>query len=311
MANFLAHLVNSDDFIINGDPVVNSNTVVTAGVLSEELTVAQPVATSAPEIRDAVLVEEPLSASTASNVLTDNSDGALATPQIFEPLNPPFNIIDRYTWDTSYECQDVSGTNWAPADVGVTLTTTVTPTTGVSTAPLTNLPSRMVNQGVSPATDYWQNALFDWQADNFHFRAILDLDNTVVNGDRIFRYVVTGLQLAEIRIISDVNISFTVFNNANGGIFTGTFSGAGLPTGFLLIDWFVNGASMGLFVNGVDYSPADHPSPVPFQNGPDTITVAGFTLAEGTYVFMGWRWDQTISLSNHQADAEILGLFTP
>lgn len=220
------------------------------------------------------------------------------------------NFIDRLVYDVAYEGQDVSGANWAPAGSGVTLVAQGTnPTTGVSTAGWSNLPDRLVNQAIQPGSAEFQNDLFDWENNDFHFRCLVDLNDAAANGERLIRYLVSGVRVAEIRLVSDVNISFTVRNDSDGGLFTGIASGGGFPLGPLLIDWVVSGVSMNIFVNGVDYGPADHPGPVNFTNGADTLTVMGpNVLAGSTVPFMGWRWGQTISLADHQDDVTEAGL---
>lgn len=223
----------------------------------------------------------------------------------------PSNVIDRYVWDTSYECQDVSGTNWPATPAGVTLTTGNAPTTGQSTSAWTNLPSRMVDQAIRPnAVESMGNALFDWQNNNFHFRGIFDLDATVTTNARLFRYIVGGVRFAQIFANSATLWTFNVRNDASGGNYSRSVSA--LPTSAVLLDWVVDGAQMNIYVNGVDRSPTAHTGAVDFQNGPDQMDVMGLGatfILQGVYVFFGWRWGHVISLSQHQEDATELGLF--
>lgn len=223
----------------------------------------------------------------------------------------PQNFIDRYSWDVSYEGQDASGGNWPPADSGVTLSGGAL-TTGQSTSVWSNLPGRMVDQAVSPnASQSLANALFDWQSNDFHFRVLLDLDATVTVNGRLFRYLVGGVRFAQIFVPSSLGTiwNFNVRNDADGGNYLVAVSG--VPTGPLIIDWNVVGAQMSIFINGVDRSPAAHTGPVNFQNGPDQMDVLGIGasfILQGDYVFMGWRWNQAISLADHQADATEAGV---
>lgn len=221
------------------------------------------------------------------------------------------NYIDRLSWAYAYECQDVSGMNWPPAGDGVTLTALSSGTTGINTGAWSNLPARMQNQGFRVGISSYGNDNFDFSSSDFHYRGLLDIEAGSANGNRIWRYIVSGVRLAEIRLISDTNIQFTVRNDASGGIFTGSFSGGGAPTGALFIDWWVSGASMGLYVNGVNYSPSDHTGAVSFHNGADTLTLLGDTVVPSLSVFHGWQFDRTITLAAHRIDAEEAGLYTP
>lgn len=217
------------------------------------------------------------------------------------------NAIDRLSYDVSYECQDVSGTNWPSADTGPTLTTASAATTGQSTSGWSGLPARMVDEGVDPGTEGYDTTTFDWSDSDFHMRLLVD-PNSPTSGSWFMRYVVSGTRLAEIRQIG-ANMTFTVRNDASGGIYTGTASG--IPTTAMLIDWVVSGASMSIFINGTDHSPADHTGAVSFHNGPDTIELMGLgggSPANGVYVFYGWRFGQTITLGDHQTDSTDLGL---
>lgn len=224
----------------------------------------------------------------------------------------PDNVIDRYVWSTSYECQDVSGTDWPATPSGVTMTGGA-PTTGQSTAAWTNLPARMVDQAIRPnASQSMANALFDWQDNSFHFRIIADLDAVTATNARVFRYLVGGVRFAQLFAISATAWTFNVRNDADGGNYLRSVGG--LPAGALLIDWNVSGDQMDIYANGVDRSPTAHTGTVNFQNGPDQMDVMGLGatfILQGIYVFMGWRWGQRLSFADHQTDAEELGLFTP
>ena len=236
------------------------------------------------------------------------ASGLVAASGLVFPGRTPTNVIDKFTWDASYECQDATTTTWPPAeDGGVTLTSTANATLGQSTQAWSNLPARFIDQAINPpATEGMGNALFDWQDSEFHMRAILDIGAATIS-DRIMRYIVSGVQLAEIRLTSTVAIVFNVRNDASGGNYFATAAGAGFPTNGLLIDWILSGDQMFIYINGTDYSPAANPGgPVDFANGPDQFDLMGLStgnVTEGVHVFYGWRWGQTISLAEHQADA--------
>lgn len=216
------------------------------------------------------------------------------------------NLFDRFLWDNSYEGRNATGLVWIPEDGTAILDTTTVPSINQFTTGLSNLPSRFINRGMSPGTDHYTDPLFDWQQSNFHFRGVFDLNNASVSGDRVFRYEVGVAQYAEIILTSPTNIQFTVRNDIVGGTFTG--SATGIPTGFLLVDWWVNAEDMGVYVNGVDHSPAKALAAVDFANNEDTITVLGPTTENGVYVFLGWRYGHVLPLATHQADATDLGL---
>lgn len=224
------------------------------------------------------------------------------------------NIFDQFRWDIRYESPGATGLLWIPEDpeptTGNILDTPNVPSINQSTAPLIELPARLTNEGmVAGTTGYTGEG--DFPSSNFHYRGLFDLTPAASNGDRIWRYLVSGTRFAELRLLSAVTAQFTVRNDASGGIFTGNVSFPG-ETGFLLIDWVVSGATMEIYINGTDFSPADHTGAVAFANNIDTLTLlnpAVTTASElGIHVFHAWRFDQSISLPAHQEDATEIGL---
>lgn len=229
-------------------------------------------------------------------------------------LSDDLNIFDQFSWDIRYESPGATGLLWIPEDPAATtgniLDTTSVPSINQSTAPLIELPARLNNEGmVAGANGYTGEA--DFSASNFHYRGLFDLATGAANGSRIWRYLVSGTRFAEIRLLSGVTAQFTVRNDASGGIFTGNASFPG-ETGFLLIDWVVNGPAMEIFINGTDLSPANHTGAVAFSNGIDTFTLLNPTVGNastlGVQVFHGWRFNQSVSLAVHQEDATEIGL---
>lgn len=232
--------------------------------------------------------------------------------------NPSFfdepNIFDQFNWDIRYESPGATGLLWIPQDpaatVGNILDTTTVPAINQSTSPLIELPARLENEGMVAGADGYTGE-GDFTSSNFHYRGLFDLAAGAANGSRVWRYLVSGTRLAEVRLLSGVTAQFTVRNDASGGIFTGNASFPG-ETGFLLIDWIVSGASMEIFINGNDLSPANHTGAVDFSNGIDTLTLLSPTVGAastlGVQVFHAWRFDGSISLAAHQEDATEIGL---
>lgn len=222
------------------------------------------------------------------------------------PKSGVSDVISKYVWDILYRSDQVDGLNWPAAVGGPTLTTSTTPTTGRSTGSLTGLPAGLVDNAVSPGTDDWGSDSFNWVTTDSHYRLISAPSASVANGDRFFRYVVTGLQLCELRIVGETHWNFTaaVSGTAN------TASIASFPTGWKLVDWVIrdDGQAMDIYINGTDYSPADFAAAADFANGLDTISFLGANTVEGDHLVQGWRFGQTLSLADHQADATLMGL---
>lgn len=215
------------------------------------------------------------------------------------------NPIDRLVWDVSYEAPDAGSTTWTPATGtgDALITAPFLPTLGQSTAPLTGLPSRLEDQAILlNGGANWNISLFPWTNSSFHLRFLMNLSAAVANGDRLFRYVVTGVRLAEIRLVSRTQWIFTV---RNGG--SRDFTIATVPTGWVLVDWVVDGTTITVYINGVEHNAPAGPE-ILFANNEDAMSFLGFNPLDGLFLFAGWRFGQTINLADHQADATLLGL---
>ena len=217
------------------------------------------------------------------------------------------DVLSRYTWDWLYKCNDVSGLNWSEADGGTTLVATNAATTGLSTSAWSNLPADTVDEGVSPGTGGYEANVDCGTSNEVHFRLILD-PNSPTNGAYMFRYVVTGTRYFFVRIVGG---NYIIEFRNGGDIYSRTISSP--PTTASLIDIVTSGSQMNVYINGSDVSPTAHTGSVPgWSNGADSLTLMALTVSSSpfaaTWVAVGCRIDQTISLADHQTDSAELGL---
>lgn len=221
----------------------------------------------------------------------------------------PINAVDDYRWDQAYECNDLNASVWPSATGGVTLNGFFGQLENLDTSGWPGLPLRFRNRGVSPGPSPgdvgYASGTFDWASSDFHMRLIMDLTSPI-DERWVMRYRVLATQFAEIRYsVGDFN--FNVRNDA-GGLFSRSVT---MPTTAMIVDWIVSGATMTVMVNGVEHTLSDHTGAVDFANGPDELTLMGLSAGDAvtaTYVFVGWRWDRTLTLAEHAADAVALGL---
>ena len=228
------------------------------------------------------------------------------------------NILDGYTWDVAYSCDSALLTSIPEAggNTAYDLVSGGNNTLAQSTAAFVTdggIGASREDLAFFGATAGNTNATWDWASDTWHMRLVVDTTGASHN-DTVFRYLVSATRFMELRYISSSGgiLQFTVRNDSSGGIYI--FSAAGIGSTPMLYDvsFTPNGGGSGFaqasaYLNGTDLSVSEHSAAMTIQNGQDAMGV--FSREGGTLpwdsapvIFLGWRWDQALSLAAHQAD---------
>lgn len=267
-------------------------------------------------------VDDPLARSDRYSVLWD-----VALSSAVEIEATGADIFAAYTWSFAYSGPDCTASAWTDAEGDSARTLNLVgggsaPTLNRSTSPLVvgGIGAARENKGVyrANATSGFTRGSFSWtDAVNWHVRVLLKI-GTPVNGDRAFRFLVSGTHYLEMRWNSASAIQFAVRDDAEAALYNP--APTGMPNGgaWALIDWnyLPTGGAGGnsltqVYVNGTDKAVASH-SAVVAAGGTGTMgllgTDTGASCTDADFLFWGVRFGSTISLSEHQADVNAVGL---
>lgn len=250
-------------------------------------------------------------------------------------------VITSYTWMRSLRGSALSGANWPYEEAGFDTITAKgsNATGGQSTTGLTALalPSALVNQAVAAATATSTGGYGDSSTsgdgnqcptNRFHLRLIVK-PGTLTNARYFCQMYRSAAEFYSLLWISSGStLRVQTRHSGLGANRDIDFTGHGIANGsWQLIDLVFSNdegssgqAILRLFVNGVQVGTDEHTSGS-YPGFADTQSLfgimgirSGSSTQDGDYLFWGIRALTNFadfSLSDHQADAEALGLYTP